>query len=76
MVVLEKIRRSIGEERFPTPAQSLRVTMSAGLAQYFGGNTSIEDLLHAADTALYSAKESGRNRIRMSNVSGGQGAAT
>lgn len=76
MVVLEKIRRAIGEERFPTPAQSLRVTMSAGVAQYFGGNTSIEDLLHAADTALYEAKDSGRNRIRMSNVSSSPGAAT
>lgn len=69
LIVLEKIRRAIWEERFPTPAHSLSVTMSAGVAQYVGGNTSVEDLIHAADTALYEAKESGRNRIRISNSS-------
>lgn len=65
MVVLEKIRMAVGEERFPTPAHGLRVTMSAGVAQYDGSDKSMEDLLHAADLALYQAKEAGRNRVRM-----------
>ena len=40
----------------------------AGLAELdFGGGMSIEEWLYDADTALYYAKASGRNRVRLAN---------
>jgi diguanylate cyclase len=39
-----------------------RVTFSAGVAA-LRGTESGEDLLHRADTALYRAKEGGRNQV-------------
>ena len=39
-----------------------RVTLSGGVAQYAAGEK-IEDLIERADSALYTAKNNGRNQI-------------
>jgi diguanylate cyclase (GGDEF)-like protein len=39
------------------------ITASAGIAAYPGGGEHAEDLLRAADTALYAAKQAGRDRV-------------
>jgi diguanylate cyclase (GGDEF)-like protein len=39
------------------------VTVSAGIATYPANGGNSEDLLHAADNALYRAKKAGRDRI-------------
>lgn len=39
-----------------------RVTLSAGVAQYVGGED-VENLIERADSALYTAKHNGRNQI-------------
>ena len=41
------------------------VTMSVGVAEVCDGMTGYEELLRAADEALYSAKRSGRNRVHV-----------
>lgn len=64
--VLEKVRAAIAEAKFPAPALALRVTASAGFTQYAGGKRSPEDLLDAADRALYKAKEAGRDCVCVS----------
>ena len=52
--VVERIRKNI--------EQTLDVTVSAGIAMHTKGS-SVEELIKAADQALYRAKESGRNRV-------------
>jgi diguanylate cyclase (GGDEF)-like protein len=41
----------------------VRVTFSAGVAQYPADGASLSDLMRAADAALYKAKQSGRARV-------------
>jgi len=55
----ERIRESIESYRFSVEKS---ITASAGVAEYIGGE-SAGDFVHRADTALYEAKNSGRNRI-------------
>ena len=61
--VAERIRREIEQQRDPAlPAY----TVSLGVAACFaseGDRPDLENLLTAADEALYRAKQSGRNRV-------------
>jgi diguanylate cyclase (GGDEF)-like protein len=60
----ERMRRIIETNRVVWGQQSLAVTVSMGVATWPIERASIsEELITAADRALYSAKESGRNRI-------------
>lgn len=43
---------------------SIHYTISAGVAGMDAGVADVNALLHRADTAMYAAKESGRNSIR------------
>ena len=52
--------RKLRRERFDT-----RVTVSIGVAEPAGPGTPAENVIHAADKALYRAKERGRNRVEM-----------
>ena len=52
--VVDRIRKKIEE--------TLEVTVSAGVAMYIKGFSG-EELIKAADKALYKAKENGRNRV-------------
>jgi diguanylate cyclase (GGDEF)-like protein/PAS domain S-box-containing protein len=59
LYVAEKLRRALEELRFPDAGG---VSASFGVSIYVPGDTQ-ESLLHRADTALYRAKEKGRNRV-------------
>ncbi len=61
-VVCQRIRQQIAEEPMLTPAGSLPITVSIGVASATVGNTASE-LIAAADSALYRAKAGGRNRV-------------
>ncbi|GMU75250.1 MAG: hypothetical protein AMXMBFR45_07410 [Gammaproteobacteria bacterium] len=58
----ERVREAVA--RHPVDRE-LEITVSAGVAEYRRGET-IPELLTRADQAMYAAKRSGRNRVRVS----------
>jgi diguanylate cyclase (GGDEF)-like protein len=60
--VMERIRTAIAAKNWPSISSELSITMSAGIASHRKGET-IEQLLHRVDSALYQAKDAGRNTI-------------
>lgn len=63
-IVAENIRQSVEGSRYPYQGINTRVTVSLGVASIMPGSSSNpNDLIYAADEALYKAKESGRNRV-------------
>jgi len=58
----EKIRSFIKHHPYVNGKKSIAFTVSIGVAQY-DGESSMSELIHKADNALYDAKETGRNRV-------------
>lgn len=62
----EKIRRKVEKIEIPIAASGSVITISAGIANYDGHNyPTADELLHAADQALYNAKRNGRNQVHI-----------
>ncbi|MEN9867754.1 MAG: hypothetical protein RL748_3344, partial [Pseudomonadota bacterium] len=59
LVLAEKLRRTVGEHDFPVVGHK---TASFGVTAYRAGD-SIESIMARADSALYRAKENGRDRV-------------
>jgi len=64
-VLAERLTRSIAMVRFQFEGQSLRLTSSLGIAVYPAHADNAEDLIARADTAMYQAKEAGKNAWRI-----------
>jgi len=64
-IVAQRLRKAIYEHPVPGPRGMVQVTASFGLATIRGPGckNATEDLVRRADTALYAAKESGRDRV-------------
>ena len=58
----EALRSAVELHPWTAVHPGLRVTLSIGIAQWDGA-CGADELLHAADTRLYSAKHAGRNRV-------------
>lgn len=63
----EEVRRQVGSHDFNTivAGKSIRVTISIGVATYPEHGAEPDSLIHAADSALYKAKKTGRNRVEV-----------
>ena len=62
--IAERIRRKISDMNVIVDGNSIEVTASFGVACFPSSDiNNMEDLLKAADKALYEAKESGRNKV-------------
>jgi diguanylate cyclase (GGDEF)-like protein len=64
VALAERVRQHIEQTSI---IRETRVTVSAGVAQLAAGQT-VREWLNRADTALYQAKASGRNRVVMSKL--------
>ncbi len=70
--VMERIRKGVEELKFEYKGEEVKITISGGLATFYPNEyqnkadneyNNIEELIKRADSELYTAKESGRNRI-------------
>ncbi len=62
----ERLRLAVGGESIASPEGLFDVTISLGVASTEQGmNRSVESLVRSADTALYRAKNNGRNRVEL-----------
>ena len=64
--VIEKLRRLV--EGWPFPGVPRTVTISAGIAAFPEHGTTRDELIRAADTGLYAAKQAGRNRVCLTQL--------
>ena len=68
-LVAESIRLTVRDERLATRRGALAITISCGGVLSSGGGDT-EELVHAADAAMYRAKQSGRDRTLLAGDSG------
>jgi len=61
--VAEQLRRAICEKPFTFNKSNFTSTISLGVASLDATDNSLEDLLRKADSALYEAKNTGRNSV-------------
>lgn len=60
----ERLRAGIAAQTLFDPDDGTRVTISVGVADFQPGDT-VDSILSRVDTALYQAKDEGRDRVRM-----------
>ncbi len=61
-MVFERLRAAVADHPIPTKAGDVAITLSFGVSRWTQGQTE-DELLAAADAALYRAKSAGRNRV-------------
>jgi diguanylate cyclase (GGDEF)-like protein len=66
VTVAEKLRRQV--EGYPFPGVPRPVTISCGVADYPIHGVTRDEVVAAADGALYMAKQAGRNRVMAAEV--------
>ena len=62
-IVAEKIRRAVASNVFESDGVAITQTISGGIYTMENAEQELNDVIDQADTALYNAKETGRNRI-------------
>ena len=65
MIAAERLREKVGEAITNTEAGPVNVKISIGLAKYSKNMQSHEELMRQADVALYEAKNSGRDQVKV-----------
>ncbi len=60
----ERLRQHVEAEPFAAEGESLRLTISIGVAESEAEMAGIGDIMKCADQALYDAKGDGRNRVK------------
>ncbi|MFY0518123.1 diguanylate cyclase [Lysinibacillus sp. UGB7] len=70
--IAEKIRQNVEEQPYKMADQLIEMTVSIGIAEYTSSSdiSTLYELIDKADQALYVAKESGRNQLRVYDSAG------
>ncbi len=76
VVVAEAVRDAISQLALPEGARLSRLTASIGVASYPEHGDHLDELIAAADRAMYTAKHRGRNRVVRAPVPGRPGVVT
>lgn len=64
--VLERLRAGVAQLELPSPkGGAMTVTISCGHSPFRAGNWAVEQTIAEADSALYQAKNGGRNRVEL-----------
>ena len=63
-LVCDRLRIAVAAERFLVGNDVIAITISGGVAHYAHGDAG-DDVLHAADMALYRAKSAGRDQLAL-----------
>lgn len=63
--IAESLRDTVSDFRFVWQGNSFNVSLSIGVVSFTGNDMNESDILAAADTACYLAKENGRNRVHV-----------
>jgi len=74
-IAAERLRRAVEATMIRYDDLELRITISAGVAECSPDMNSPDDLLRAADNALYAAKDAGRNRVWLASAGDADSAA-
>ncbi|MEX1067011.1 MAG: diguanylate cyclase [Aquisalimonadaceae bacterium] len=61
--VADRLRSTVAQQPVDAEGQTVALALSIGVATLGNGVTSLDTLLHHADTALLQAKQAGRNRV-------------
>jgi diguanylate cyclase (GGDEF)-like protein len=69
MAVTDRLRAAALGIALPPAAAGLRVSFSAGLAMRTASTASLDEIIACADAALYDAKNSGRDTVRIDTES-------
>jgi diguanylate cyclase (GGDEF)-like protein len=72
--VADKLRRTVETWHFPGVARPL--TLSAGVAGFPQHGNTRDEIIAAADNALYFAKQNGRNRVTSAGAAAQRSAAS
>src|SRR5713101_6365533 len=62
--IADKLRQCIADFRFVGEGKAFSIGASIGVVQVADGMLNLTDILSAADSACYTAKEKGRNRVQ------------
>ena len=65
LIYMERVRKAVEKMRVQTRSEVISITVSAGISDYPENCTDADKLLGQADQALYLAKNSGRNCIKV-----------
>lgn len=63
---MQRLRQILSDHNFKDHGQDFRITASIGLAAYPQASSSLEEMMSAADEAMYRAKKNGKNQVCIS----------